>query len=432
MTAPRILRATRASLRGVLTACAFLVGPIGSVSAQQVSAVAADTFRLTDARSETLRGNPMLRAARIRADMAAYRAPQGGALPDPVVGIGLRNRPLDGFGTDERMTMNVLEVSQRFPWPGSLGSREKSREHFAQAETLEADDVEALLLARVTGAYYRIAAIDRSAEVLLETGDLLRDFERVTGARYSVGEGLQQDVLQAQIAVARTEADLRVLVEQRSAAGARLNALLGRIVNEPIGPVELPMDFAAVPSVEVLMERAAALRPALLAARERIRAAEAGVKAAHRASYPELSLMLGYGQRPQYADMATIMVGVSVPLWSGSKQTPRRREAEADAALKQAQAIDLYSETFARLSELRAAAERARDLANLYRTSILPQAGAAVESALSAYRVGKVDYMTLLANQLTVHRYRLDLLQLTAEYHTALAEIEALTGMEVS
>ena len=67
-------------------------------------------------------------------------------------------------------------------------------------------------------------------------------------------------------------------------------------------------------------------------------------------------------------------------------------------------------------------------MASLYATSILPQARAAVESAASAYRVGRVDYMTLLANEMTVNRYRIESVRLTAEYHSAVAQAEAIVG----
>lgn len=97
-------------------------------------------------------------------------------------------------------------------------------------------------------------------------------------------------------------------------------------------------------------------------------------------------------------------------------------------SIEEAREIDLYNETHARLGELRARVERARILSDLYRTSILPQAEASVESALSAYQVGEVDYMTLLTNQMTVNRFRIERIRLAAEYGEAMAEIEALTG----
>lgn len=389
-----------------------------------------DTLRLADVVDAAREANPMLQAARFAADAAAERVPGAGALPDPMLTLGLRNRPLDGFGTDERMTMNSVAVMQRLPWPGKLGFSEDRADHLALAAELDADENEAALLARVKGLYFRLAFMDRALDIMDETRNLLRDFLEVSNAKYSVGSGLQQDILQAQVAIARMTADITVVEQDRVAGAARLNALLGRPATAPIGTLELPRPSDVPSSVETLMAVAAESRPAIRAARERTLAAGAGYRAARRAVYPDFTVGLGYGQRPQFGDMATIEVGISLPVWAGSKQRPKRREMQAMEAMEQARALDLHNETFARLSELRASAVRARELSALYETSIVPQAMAAVESSLSAYRVGEVDYMTLLSNQMTVNQFEIERVRLAAEYHEAVAEIAALTGTE--
>ncbi|UCC48207.1 MAG: TolC family protein [Gemmatimonadota bacterium] len=162
--------------------------------------------------------------------------------------------------------------------------------------------------------------------------------------------------------------------------------------------------------------------------RAQVQAAEAGYRAARRALYPDLTVSVGYGQRPQFDDFTTLTFGISIPVFAGSRQMPLRREMQAVQRMEEARELDLYNETFAQLAELRAQAERARSLSNLYVTSVLPQARAAVESALSAYRVGRVDYATLVMNEMTVNRYQIESVRLTAEYHRAVAQVEALVG----
>jgi outer membrane protein TolC len=107
-----------------------------------------------------------------------------------------------------------------------------------------------------------------------------------------------------------------------------------------------------------------------------------------------------------------------------------RREMAAMRAGEEAMARDLYNETFAELTEMGAEAERARSLTALYESSILPQARAAVEAALSAYRVGRVNYMTLVESEMMVNRYEIELVRLAAAYQRAAAGIEALVGSE--
>ena len=387
-----------------------------------------DTTRVVEIVLEARSANPGLQASRLRADASGERVAQAGALSDPLLSFGIMNRPLDNLAPDQPMTMNSLQLSQRLPWPGKRAANTQRADHLARAERLESAEAEVDLVARVKSVYYRIASIDRSIEVMTRTRDLLRNLQGVATARYAVGSGIQQDVLQAQVAVARLTADLTLMGENREAMTARLNALAGRAPTAPLGPLELPGPIGTIPPLESLFARAESARPALERARQRVQAADAGIESARLTGFPDVTVTVGYAQRPRFDDFATVMLGVNLPVWGASRQRPYRREMEAMRASAAAEERAIVEETFARLQELRAQAVRARQLLELYRTSVLPQARAAVESSLSAYQVGKVDYMTLMTNQMTVNEYELELIRLAADYQTAVAGIEALTS----
>jgi outer membrane protein TolC len=388
----------------------------------------SDTLRLGYALEQARAANPSIRAAALRADVSVERIPQAGALPDPVLSLGLMNRDVRGFGMGTAMAMNTIQLTQRFPWPGKLGYAKDRVSHISRATEHEAREIELTVLAEVKSLYVRMAYMDRALQIMEGTRSLLRDFFDVSASMYAVGSGQQQDVLQAQVAVAGMTEDITVMEQNRAASSARLNALLGRDINTPILALELPDLHGPLPSVDSLMRLAAAQRPAYAAASERNLAADAGIRAAGRSFYPDLTFTVGYGHRPDYSDVATVMVGVSLPVRAKSRQSPLHREMLALRTLEDARAVELHNETAARLGELRAEAVRALNLAELYETSILPQARAAVETALSAYRVGSVDFATLVASQLTVNRYSIDAVRLTADYHRFLAQIEALVG----
>jgi len=388
-----------------------------------------DTLRLAVAIAVAREANPMLAAARLGADAAVERISQAGAWSEPQVSFALMNRPIGGFGTEQPMTMNSVQLTQRFPWPGTLGFAKERARYLADADHLSAEEAELSVVARVQLVYYRLAFMDRAIAIMIGTRGLLRDFFQVSQARYGVGQGLQQDVFQAQVAIARMTADITVIEQDRVAMAARLNALLGRAATAPVGALELPPPGDSLPDVAGLMQLAEARRPALQAAAARVHAAEAGYRAARRSLYPNVSLSLGYGQRPQFDDFVTLMVGFSIPLWAGSRQLPLRREMQALMAMEQAEETALYNETFAQLAELRAQAERARNLSQLYATAVLPQARAAVDAALSAYRVGRLEYTTLVQNEMTVNRYEIEVVRLAAEFQQARAQIEALLGV---
>ncbi len=414
--------------RHPLTIAVVLWALVPATVVSQTPPAAADTLTVAAAVRLTLEQNPRLHAERLRTDAAFQRIAPAGALPDPQLTLGLQNRPVDNFGTDPMMLMNSVQLVQRFPWPGKLGFSKQRSRRLAEARELDADETEVSMIARLKSIYYRTAFMDRALVIMRETRKLLRDFLTVSEARYAVGSGLQQDVLQAQVAIAQMTEDITTLQQNRIAMAARLNALMGRDATTPVGALELPELLDSLEPLDSLFARAVLNRPALLAAGKRVEAAEQGYRAARRRLYPDFTVTLKYGQRPRFDDLATVMVGINIPLWAGKKQIPFRREMSAMKSAEEARALDLYNETYARLAELRAEAQRTRNLQRLYLTAVLPQARAAVESALSAYRVGNVDYMTLLQNEMTVNRYEIEVVRLTAGYHEALAEIDALLG----
>lgn len=399
----------------------------GGAAAQGVP---GDTLKLAVAVRIALEANPMLQAARLSASAAGERIGPAGALPDPQLELGLMNRMASDFGsTMDPMTMNQVQLMQMVPWPGKLSSARSAARHSAAAERAGADEQARMLAAQVRMAYYDAAYADRALEVMQRTVGLLRNFREVTTTMYAVGTGVQQDVLRAQVEVARMSEEIARMGQERLAAAARLNALLGREATGPIGTLELPeLPAADLPSVDTLTARALGARPALRAGAERVAAAEASLSAARRELIPDVQLGFAYQSRPAFPNMMSLTLGVSLPLFAGARQLPMRREAAAMRDMAQAELASVRNETVARIIEMRAQAERDKNLGRLYRASILPQARAAVDAALAGYRVGRVTFMQLIDNQMTVNRYETETYRLIADYHQAVGELEALVG----
>jgi cobalt-zinc-cadmium efflux system outer membrane protein len=415
--------------RGLALAITFIAATLtGLPLAGQ--AIPPDTLTLAAAIATARDANPMLRAAGLTAAAALQRVGPSGALPDPTVQLGLMNRMPGDFGsTMDPMTMNQLQLMQMVPWPGKLVSARRAARHEATASQADATETERMLLAQVRMAYLRVAYADRAIAVMHRTQGLLRDFREVSTTMYAVGSGVQQDVLRAQVEVARMSAQITTMEQDRIAAAARLNALLGREATSPILAVELPEPAASdLPSADTLIAWALADRAALHAGAERLAAAEASLTTARRALLPDFQLGVAWQQRPAFPDMVSLMIGVRLPLFAAARELPMQREARAMRDMRQAELVDLQNETTARIIEARARAEQDRTLERLYRSSILPQATSAVQAALASYRVGRVNYMTLVDNQMTVYRYETETYRLRADYHQAVGDLEALVG----
>jgi outer membrane protein TolC len=107
-----------------------------------------------------------------------------------------------------------------------------------------------------------------------------------------------------------------------------------------------------------------------------------------------------------------------------------REETVAMREMAEADLAAMRANTRAQVAEAYAGLTRARNLATLYRHTVLPQAEATASSALAAYRVGGVDFMTLLDNRMAVNRYRQELFRLEAEEGQSWAELEMLIGRQ--
>jgi outer membrane protein TolC len=377
--------------------------------------------------------NPMLRAARASATAALQRIAPAGALPDPQLQLGLMNRMASEFGsTADPMTMNQVQLMQMLPWPGKLGGAKRAARHTAAAVDADADEQERMLVAQVRMAYYEAAYVDRALEVMGRTRELLRNFADVSTTMYAVGSAVQQDVLRAQVEVARMSEEITRMGQERVAMAARLNVLLGRTAMSPIAALELPeIEAAELAPVESLIAWALAQRPALIAGAERVAAAEASLSAARRELFPDFTVGIQYQQRPQFPTMVSLMVGFNLPIFAGGRQLPMRREMAAMRDMASAERSSIQNETIARIVATRARVVQDQNLLRLYRGTILPQARASVQAALSSYRVGRVTFMTLVDNQMTVNRYETETYRLLADCAQALGELEALVGRGV-
>lgn len=413
-----------------LRIAAALAGALAHPLPLAGQAATPDTLTLADAIVMARWANPMLRAVQASADAAAQRIGPAGALPDPALQLGLMNRMAGDLGSAmDPMTMNQLQLMQMVPWPGRLASMRSAARHTATAAAADETEAERMLSARVRMAYLDLAYADRAIAVMRETQQLLREFREVSTTMYAVGSGVQQDVLRAQIEVARMGEEITRMEQDRMAAAARLNALLGRDATGAIPAVELPQPASQdLPPADSLIGWALAGRAALHAGTERLAAAEASLSAARRELLPDFEFGVAYQQRPAFPDMVSLMIGVRLPLWAGARQLPMQREARAMRDMRTAELADLRNETAARIIETRARAERDRNLERLYRSGILPQARSAVQAALASYRVGRVNYMTLVDNQMTVNRYETETYRLRADYHQAVGDLEALVG----
>ncbi len=376
--------------------------------------------------------NPRIRAAWAVADASRAREPAASTLPDPFLQFGVMNLSIPGLNADMPNSMApALQLMQMVPFPGKLSLSGKVAEQTTVMFSAEARETWWEVRSSAAMSFYDIYAVDRQLEVMGKTLRLLMDFERVAQAMYSAGTGRQSDVLRANVEIARMEADIARMEAMRDVAGARLNALLDRPADTPIPSPTYPSLPLRTAGVDTLRTWAEQSRPMLERGRAGVARSEEQLSLAHREIWPDFVVGLQYGQRPSdmgVRRMGSAMIGFNIPIFAGRRQLRMRDEAAAMERMATADLTQMRAQVDGRIGELLADLERARTLIKLYQQEVLPQAEANVESSFSSYRVGAVDFLTLVDAQMTLNQYEQDLYVLLGEYGTTIAELEMTIG----
>jgi outer membrane protein TolC len=348
----------------------------------------------------------------------------------------MMNTPFPGV---ERMSSRVqpsVQLMQMVPFPGKLSLGGKIARQSTAIEHARSAETGWMVRGQAAMNFYEIYRIDRQLVVMRETQQWLKNFEQVAKAMYASGQGRQSDVLRASVEVARMDAEIARMAAMRTSASARLNAVLNRPADTAVPGVAwspLPLEL---PRADTLAEWAEADRPLLERARIAVEQAGTRRKLAKRELWPDLSVGVQMseqrGEMGASERMGGLMLGFNLPVFAGQRQLKMRREAEAMERMASAELVQNRAEVRARIDELTAEMERARTLTMLYRREVLPQAEANVQSSLASYRVGSVDFMTLVDAQMTLNQYQQELYALLAEYGTLTAELEMAIGRELS
>jgi len=398
----------------------------------------ASILMLKQAEDLALTNNPALHAADSNAAAMAAIPAQAGSLPDPTLSLNALNLPVNSFSTtQENMTQLQLGISQSLPFPGKLGLKQEAAERIAEAASSNRDELRLLLLRNVRVHWWNLSYLDKALMIVQNNQTLLRNLVRVSEAKYKIGKGLQQDVLLAQLELSKLlEKELSLKFERVNQV-AGLNALLGR---ESATPVELPNDLpeisSSIPDVASLKQWAKDNRPMLTSLTHHINAADSMVALAEKDYYPDFKLGAAYGfrqgvnpvSRQSRSDLGSIMLSMTLPIYTGSKQDRAVDQRKAEKAKAQYSWQDGLNRVNAEIDAAAAELHITRKQLSLFKQGIIPQARQTTASMLAGYQVNKVDFLNLVRAQLSEFNNDIQYWQLYARAQQAEARLAAAAG----
>ncbi len=386
--------------------------------------------------SESLSNNPQLKVLQNAIYMHRSQIPISGALPDPVLGLSLMNIPANRFAFNQQtMTGKQISLMQKFLFPGKLRLKSSIARQEADISAANYMEIKNLLIKQVKTTYYNLFYLDQALETTKRNRSLLGEFVKIATAKYVVGKGQQQDVLKAQVELARLSERRLVLGQKRQTVQAQMNRLLNRNIGTPIGATSLPPlpNFSSL-SDKGLLYQARQKRPLIKAWQKRLQQSKAKIALARKSYWPDFTLSLAYMQRNPLVngmggqDIVSMGLSFNLPIFARSKQNKQMEAATFASSQTEAGFKEVLNQISETLDNTLSALERSRRQEVLYRTSILPQARQSLESAMAGYQNDKVDFLTLINNQMTLFNVELDYQRVMSDYFKSLAELEYVVG----
>jgi outer membrane protein, heavy metal efflux system len=353
-------------------------------------------------------------------------------LPDPQVSIQHFTvgspQPFSGYESSD-FYYTGFGLSQDIPGPGKLrlqrAEAERDAEYARHRYEAAAREVEE----KIKELYFELFYHGKTLTILERNQEDLRQIQQIAEARYRVGQGLQQDLLKAQLQTTEILKEHAMHHQEEDQEQLQLKQMLGRDPDSPnidIGEVEathLQLDTAQ------LAQLAASGSPDLAADRAMAARRAEALKLAHQGYWPDFTVGYTYQKTgPGFRDYYMLNLGAKIPLYFWRKQTPAIEQAalEAESARQQTVATRLQVSSAAESSLI--AMRTAERIISIYRDGLIPQAETSEASAMSAYRVGKVDFQTLLSSVLDLQNLRQEYYRSVADHEIAIAKIQQVIG----
>lgn len=377
---------------------------------------------------------PALVAARARLEEGA--AAMSGAerlLTDPLsIEVGVGPRTPDSFATVDVDV--VVSLMQPIEIAGERGLRIAAAARLEDRREAELEAIRWHVHREVHFAFHEAVEARVRLEADTRWLELAESLAAIARGREEAGDigPLEVAVATAELAAARQrhiESEAR-FVDARLAI-AELAGWPAADPPLPAGDLDSP---GAVPGDSALVERALDAHPLLRALAAAVADARARLELADREAIPTLDIGLTFaregaspGNLVNYVGL--LVIGIDIPVWN--PDTEERAMARAAVSVAEAELEALRSTIEARVLRAATSLRAARERVAIFTADVLPGFERNLALLQQAFELGELDALEVGAATRRLLEVQGNALDAFAEYHRALAELEAQVGAEV-
>lgn len=372
--------------------------------------------------------NAQLHAMRAKWEAMRERPAQARSLANPMFKYSGMDMTDSGSwpNTDEKRFM----VEQEFPWFGKRGLKGQIAAKDAEAMGREYEAMQREVVMMVKESYFDLYAVQQSLVATREEEAVLKRMAQIAETMYSTGERSQADVLQAQAECTMLRTRLLELEQQEATLKAKLNLLLNRPADAPVGIAVTPPQESFSAETAGLFDVAASHRAEIKQAQALVERNQAERALMQREFLPDYRLGVEYRAFRSSEDMVMFTIGFDIPIWF-NKYRAGVREAEKMIESSEAAVAAARAQTGYDVQDARFKWQTARQTLALYRDELIPQAQARFKASEAGYRTGKTNFMDLLESERFLLNTRVMAAMAEGKVGMEAARLERAVGTEL-
>jgi outer membrane protein, heavy metal efflux system len=425
----------RAATRLALKVLVLVTIATASVAGAQPAMNAGSEISTSDLEAlvrEAMVRNPSVIAA-LNRWQALQRVPiQARTPPDPQVQLQefTVGSPKPGAGYERSdFYYTGFGASQDIPFPGKLRLAGEVAEKEAEVARRQYEAAQREAGEKVREDYFELFYLSKTITLLQAEQNDLTQIGQIAEDHYRVGQSQAQDVLKAQLEATRMldliEHHHREMqqhqIDLKAALGRDLDSANVAIADVQPTRVDLSQEqvahIAEGASPDIQMDRAMEARN------------EKALGLAHKGYGPDFTVGYSYEKTgPGFRDYYMLTLGAKIPLYFWRKQTPAIEQAELDLAAARSQTRGHMLEVGSLAEDQLVAIRTSARVLKLYQEGLIPQAENSMQAALSAYRVSKADFQTLISAFVDVRSLKEEYYRELADHEIAVAKLEQIVG----
>ncbi|MFN0158031.1 MAG: TolC family protein [Bacteroidota bacterium] len=383
--------------------------------------------------AEAIKNNLEIKASLHQVDAASARVGLAGALDPPALTYMREEMP--GFRWD-RAEMQKIELMQMFRFPSKLWKETEIAEINKEHSHHDHFEKELEVIAKLKFAYYELWFVQQSIALNGENARLLQQFVTIAKTGFGVGDATLQDVLKANVELAKLNNQGTMLRQQERSAKAMLVAILNRQPDDTLGVAVLPDSTTFNTTLDTLQNISLRSRPMLLHDSLAVEERRAMLSLSKSEYLPDIRVGIQYVTVP-VGDFRgwSVSAGITLPFapWALGKIRAGIEEATAEINRSSSTLNASRSMVLSNVSDMYFKIQSSRLQLDSYRTVILPQAQLSLKASLTAYQNGRTEFLMLIDAYRTLVELSMESLMLRMEFEQAVSELERQVGvMELS